>query len=181
MSMEALLLAVKGRLQSALSLDDDTCDVQPDGAPEAMSGEWYYAVHPLGIDQTGDQAHYIMERYSVGVTVTRRATYAPQDRAGSEIVAKRATGLYAAAARVRAALHGRWEIVAAANVIITDDLGDEANGFVEPLLLSTISAPRPQGGGWFSADDPPEPPSGYSVEVAFRSALRPQKTTGGLA
>ncbi len=177
MSMEALLLAVCDHLRTQLSLSEEACGVQPDGTPPPSAGEAYYAVHATGVQQLSDYAQRLEEVCGFSVTITRRGPYAPLDQDGSEIVAKRKLGLYALARRVRAKVHGSWAVLTAANVIITADEGSEANGFVEPPLLSSVSAPRPQGGGWFGAQAEPQPPSGYSVEVAFRAAVRHQKTS----
>lgn len=191
MSMDALLWAVKARLQAALGLDDNSCDVTPDGQPPPFDGEWFFAVHAGGSRNASPQAHRVEEYFGLSVTVTRRSSYAPSDRHGPEVIAKRKEGLLARARKAAAAVHGSYTVLNAANGLIDEDQGAAQDGFVEPLLLSGISRPGAQTAHWFWAEGGGGhanqftsggggygETAGWSVEVSFRDAMREQKTQG---
>jgi hypothetical protein len=99
MSMVALLQAVRHRLRDALTLKDSECDIGTDGQPHARAGERFLMVHPGPI--TNGQTECIDEYYSVKVTITRRLTYAPADRAEQPLVVLTGS-LYELAAQARA-------------------------------------------------------------------------------
>lgn len=170
MSMEALLVAVRNRLRTALTLADALCDVQHDGSVPPSAGEVYYSVHPAGISNDDTGAHRLDETYDVKVTVTMKVGWLPRDRYGTQSVAKASTGLYARAEAARAALHMDYTSMNAANTTI----GVADNGFVEPLKFRSCSAVAVKGPDWFGADDQANPPSGLAVELSFVGARRVQ-------
>ncbi len=89
MSISALLLGVETRLRSSAVLNDipteeigKVCGVHPDGRPPNNCGQFYYAVHFLGVRNEDPNSLSGDWMYSVGVMLTARAGYAPKDRRG---------------------------------------------------------------------------------------------------
>lgn len=170
MSMEALLLAVRDRLRTECDYADAQCDVQPDGRVPPPAGQVYVSVHPAGFRNTAEYDLGLDEAYDVTVTLTMRAGWLPRDRVGTQQTARPSAGLYARAAAIRAALHMAYAVTAAAN----EAIGDDENGFVEPLRFSSCSAPQEKGPEWFGAEGDATPAAGYAVELRFVGARRVQ-------
>ena len=150
MSQAALCLAVKARLQSVLTWDDNTCDVMFDGQPKPMAGELFVAVWP-GSWTTND-IEGLDEYFGVNVTVTRKFGYSPKDRGGTELWTKAVMGMEALLNRIKVALHhdvGGDAIMAAANAII--NATSTHNGFIEPLRFRNGGRPELKGPDWFEA------------------------------
>lgn len=148
MSMSALLTAVESRIRTALSDSaGDVAGVKVDGHPPAFAGQWYYAIHSL--EGSGSQESPLSDDryYGIGVTITAKIAYAPNDRRGS--IAKASGELFDRADAIAVLLHGDYTSMNAANVII----GAEANGFIEPLnYLGGAEGPiQEQGPEWVHA------------------------------
>ena len=147
-----MCLAVLDKIRSALSLTTGvagqlTSDVTFDGQPPPGCGEWFYAVYAgEWRGQSGDAD--LEEIVGVNVTVTRRSAFAPNDRQGSDVWAKAASGLEVQLRKVILAIHHQYDVMNAANTIITASF----TGFVEPLLFINGGKPEPKGLDWFSAE-----------------------------
>jgi hypothetical protein len=184
MSMVALLQAVRHRLRDALTLKDSECDIGTDGQPHARAGERFLMVHPGPI--TNGQTECIDEYYSVKVTITRRLTYAPADRAEQPLVVLTGS-LYELAAQARAALHMNYDVLEACGGTFNADeelawtgghpfsLADTVNGFIEPLVYKSTGVPMEKGPDWFWADaEDVRAPSGVALEMTFDGCRRVQ-------
>lgn len=186
MSISALLLGVEARLRSAAVLDDQPdepvgaiCGVQPDGKPPNNAGQFYYAVHFLGM--RNDDPNSLSDDWflSVGVTITARMGYAPKDRKGKRMTV--AQDLFDRATAVAKALNQDDLHRIEANKLITgtaewvavqDPSGTASvNGFLEPLRFANISEARPAPAGWVGSATETDV---YTVVVTFRDAHRPQ-------
>ena len=180
MSLAALCLAVKDQLQDELGLDDGKCALMMDGQPPPSCGELFVAVHPGGWRPESDPDMGTDEQFGVYVTITRRKGYSPQDREGMAVWALAETGLDAVARRVFAALHKRYEVLAAANKIIGQTpTAASPVGFVEPLRIESVGDPEPKGPDWFTADSPKGSGkyanAGVAVVLRFGGARRLQR------
>lgn len=182
MSMEALLDAVESRIRSACSYSSAECGVQADGMPPPSAGQVYVSVHAGGWDNADLDASCLDESLSVFVTVTMRLAHFPRDRQAAEGVRKAATGLYARAEAIRAALHMSYEVIAAANLAagaieLTSGAGAQSvNGFIEPLKFRSGTRPYRQQADWHTASaegDGSDP--AFSVELTFVGARRVQR------
>lgn len=151
MSQAALAQAVTTYLRTALMLDANSCEFGLDGQPPPACGETFVRVWPgrwAGIDCEG-----LGETFGVNVTVTRRVSFAPTDRVGTEAWLKVITGLEATLRTILVKMHldvGGDAILNAANTI----LGASVNGFVEPLRFRDGGFPEPKGPDWFNAVNP---------------------------
>lgn len=161
MSQRALLLAVKSRLQTALSLDDTVCDIAFGAQPPPIMGEEFISIWP-GDWRGNDIDNGLDEYYSVNVTVTRRLPYAPMDRWGTEVLVKLSAGLDARVEAIRYRVHMNYSILNAANATI----GVTENGFVEPLRFRTGGRPELKFPDWFSAESADGGGAGMNAGVA---------------
>lgn len=168
MSMPDLLNAVRDRIRSVLSYTNFECDVQPDGAPDPVSGQVYVSVHAGAI--RNDDMESMDEYYEVLVTLTMKVGYLPVDAFGPQVITKATTGLYARAAAIRKTCHMDYTAMTAANTA----LGGSVNGFVEPLSYRGMGRPEVKGPAWFSAEDENDPPAGLALEIRFDGARRKQ-------
>lgn len=166
--MQALLLAARDRIRSALSYANSECNVRPDGMPDPACGEVFVAIHPGVCRNDSDLS--LDEYVGVNVTLTMRASWLPVDQSGPELAAKASTGLYARAEAIRALLHMNYTVMDDANTTI----GGSENGFVEPLKYRSMGTPQAKGPDWFSAEDEYTPPAGWAIEIVFDDARRIQ-------
>lgn len=174
MSWGVLCNAVVSRLQSQLKCDRDIVALGFDGEPDPVCGELFIRVHPgywRAITSEG-----LAEEYGVNVTVTRRLGVAPPDRLGEAVwmgTVNADESLEATVRRVVIALHkdvAGDAIINAANAI----LGDDVNGFVEPLELQDPGQPMLKGADWFHAEGAADPPCGVAWTIGFGGATRYQ-------
>lgn len=172
MSATALLLATRNHLRSSMSLPASECDVTEGGMPTPSAGERFVAVSEG--EWRSNSFESLDEYFGVNVTVTVRTERLPWDRLGPGVVAELANrkGLVRLGEWVRAAVHSSYEILNAAN----DILGDEVNGFVEPLRLAGPGRIRAVGPDWFKAQADSDSPSvaGVVLVVPFQRARRVQ-------
>lgn len=178
MSMALLLEAVKSQIETSLSLTaDQNCAVRMDGKCPGFSGEFFIAVHPGGITNQEINAGFD-EYYSVLVTVTRRATFAPEDRTATEIFTK-ADGLDDKCRLVMKAIHMNYSLMNSANTAINTRAGSTRNGFMQPLRYQSMSAPQEVYGEWFQAasDSRESMYAGLAVTITFGDCRRMQNLT----
>lgn len=179
MSMALLLEAVKSRIETALSLTaNEKCAVRMDGRCPGFSGELFISVHPGGINNQ-EINHGLIEDYSVNVTVTRRASFSPEDRTATEIFTK-AGGLDDKCREVMLAIHMNYTLMNAANTAINSRAGSARNGFKTPLRYRSMSAPQEVYSDWFQArgaESGDQMYAGLAVTIAFGGMLRPQNLT----
>lgn len=148
-----MALAVRDKIRDTLTLGTDpaVCEVMFDGQPAPVCGEWFYAVHAG--DWRGDSADAdLQELIGVNVTVTRRVAFAPNDRQGLDVWAKAKVGLDAVLRKIVVAIHHKYDVMNAANVLMEADAAGSW-GFDEPLLFLNGGMPAPKGPPWFAAED----------------------------
>lgn len=185
MSTAALLKGVETRLRSSAVLNDPNgkiCGIQPDGRPPVNSGQWFYAIHPLGVTSADPNSLSHDRAHAIGVTLTARMAYAPQDRRGNRLTL--ASELLERAEAIADALHqddlhrieanklipGSEEYVAINSGIAT------VNGFVEPLRLMMIGPPIEMGPEWAGEtggdEDTGDDKNLLTIQVSFGDAKR---------
>ncbi len=179
MSQAALCKAVRDQLKTALSLDENSCEVRFDGQPPAACGEEFYAVHPLGWNGiSGD--HDLHEEVQVGVTLTLRTTFAPDDRRGVDVWLANADsigpdGMETKLRKVIAAIHKSQDVRVAANVYITDG---SSGKFFTPLWFIRTDPLQIKMWDWFSENPPQseneDPVCGVSCTITFGKCQRCQ-------
>lgn len=169
MSQRALLLAVAAHLRTQLSLGTDECSVELNARPQPINGELFIAVHPGSwVGQSGDDD--LDELFGVQVSVTRRITYAPEDRQAEDVLTGTdAIALEKLLEQIRVNLHMNYAVINAANTTI----GGSANGFIEPLRFHYAQPPQVVGSEWFGSDDG-EPQAGLVQTLVFDGSRRVQ-------
>jgi hypothetical protein len=184
MSQRALTLAVVQRLQEKLGLDRTGCDVRPPpGKPIAMAGQTFISVVD-GSGSANDLDYGLDEYCGVEVTVSVRAGWVPDDRAGTDLIeagneSPETQGLNALCEKVRAVLHMDYRtILVLANSIIGAGV---ANGFFEPLRLRAPGKVQERHADWFSATEAENDNGtlnvGYSRTLGFAGARRIQEVS----
>lgn len=174
MSQAALCKAVRDTLQETFSLDENSCQVCFDGQPcNPVAGEMYVSVHPMGWQgQSGDWD--LDEDVSVGVTITKRAAFAPKDRRGVALWLDETDGLETQCRRAIMAIHQNQTLRAAANTYI----GSDSVGFVTALWFLRTDPAVLRNWDWFGAaapeDSDAEAVCGYSQTITFGRARRCQ-------
>lgn len=168
--IEALLEATRDRLREVLQLQPHDCDIMPGGAPPAMAGDLYYAVDEVSV-QSGDRAS-LKETYSVGVWITLRAGVLPDDRMNNAYLSQ-SRFLTGAERRVLAAIHGKHELRAAANAILTRDKLIGSGEFQWPLYY-TGRGRTERKTGWILGDDEENPVPCMVRMLPFTGGLRLQ-------
>lgn len=80
--IQALCESVRDYLRSEVPLRDEYCDNQIDGRPISNSGQYYVSVFPVGyaIGPSNDQHLGIDRMLTVGVGITQRTGYCPDDK-----------------------------------------------------------------------------------------------------
>ena len=180
MSLAALAQAVRDRLQAVIlmngeSTDANTCECTFTGKPKPIMGQLFLAVHILGWQGiSGDND--LHESAQIGVTVTLRLGFAPEDRDGIAVWLAANTGLEPITRAVVKAIHKDYANVM--NLANTKYIGTGSAGFVTPLWFLGGGNPTFQQASWFGAvpdpEDPNSTPCGVSMELRFGKAERCQ-------
>lgn len=182
MSHVALATAVRDRLRVVLgaavpAVTSESVEIQPDGQPDPMCGEWYASV--CQGDWRGDSGDWDLgERVGVEVTVTRRLGYAPADRWGPVTWAEAGKGFYAVLRLIVANVHLSETVRIAANAELGLTSGG-AGGFVEALRFQSGGRPERKGPDWFGAEEAVDgrrrvANAGLAQTLAFGDAYRLQ-------
>lgn len=144
-----------------------------------MTGEFFCAVFEMG-EQS--KAFDSLDIYGhIGVCLTRRITYSPEDRVAEEVIDQLTVGLEVMADEIRALIHGdfgnssgagdavnNYAILRAANdyIVQASPLGSTVYGFVEPLRYLSRTMTQFRNGDWFQGD-PMEKNVGLSLTLNF--------------
>jgi lysophospholipase L1-like esterase len=154
MSQSALAQAARDILQAAFGWSAQVCQLQFDGKPPPIAGELFIAVHPgrwAGIDCEG-----LGEAIDFQVTVTKRASFAPDDEGMMQVWAAPAVGVDAICRAIIAKLHldvSGDALIAAANAyIVAQNFGSPVNGFTVCPRFRDGGNPIDRGAEWFSAE-----------------------------
>lgn len=185
MSLRALALAVRDRIQLLMSWDGGICAVRPSpGDVPASAGEFFCSIFEMGEQSKAFDGLDI--RCQIGVCLTRRVTYSPNDRVAEEVIDGLIVGLEVMAEQIRAMIHGdfgnsagttdgadNYAILRAANdyIVQASVVNSTVYGFVEPLRYLSKSQTVFRDGGWFQGD-PAEKDVGISVTMNFGEARK---------
>lgn len=150
MSQRVLLLAVRDTLRDRVPLKAEECEVTGDEQPFPIVGDRFVGVHPGYWRQTGVGLD-LDEEYGISVTVSVRATKVASDRVGPQLLAKARGGLLELCEQVRAAIHMDSQESATAGVLprANQMLGNQVNGFEEPLIFQDGGRATKRGAAWF--------------------------------
>ena len=153
MSHSAICLAVRDQLQVTFSLDSSSCEVGFDGSTKPSAGQFYVAIHPLGLEGISNDFD-LGESYSVGVTLSMRLGVAPKDRRGIAIWLDQAdgTGLHQCVRQAITAIHQNQNVRIAANTHIAGGGGNIVTALL--LMPGGVQPPQIRSYDWFSAVAP---------------------------
>jgi len=171
----ALLEAVRDRLRTELSLDEQECNIEFDEqVPAHAVRHKYIVVMPGGISKGAahDGGHVIDEIIGVDVTVIIRATDKPRDRR-RDIFLRNLSNLNEWCEKIRGQLDFNYTLLTAANTIINGD-SNSTEGFVEPLRFAGMDPRARKVSGEVFDSAPTEPNAGLARTVRFSGARRIQ-------
>ena len=186
MSLACLLEAVRDELRDNLGIPDILCGIQSTGQPPPGIGTrlTYLAIHPISWTPYSSREfiHALGESYSIGVTLSKRIAYAPQDRNAQEIFLKSLVGFEAVARQVMINIHQNYDIMARANGFIESRslTNLDKEGFIETLRWQrTDAVPSSHDASWFWDIDREGsvPLASESLEIVFSQAGRIQRQT----
>lgn len=185
MSLAALLVGVRDELRSVLGIQAIQIGIQEDGQPPpGMGASLYISVHPLRWKPTTSREiiQGLDESYAIGVTITKRISYVPEDRKNEEVFLKSLVGFEKLSRRIMVAVHQNWDVIERANNYIisqkTDDL--EIDPVMEWLRWeSTQEVPTPRDGTWLWETREEFIPrvASETVTIVFSEARRVQRST----
>ena len=152
----ALLTAVRNQLRTVCGFSDAECQVEPDEMAPSVAGNRFVAVLPNGWrrgDTSNDSGGLRDKIYSVQVVLILRTTAIARDRQNDSIFLEASKGLEKVLEDISAAIDWKYEVLNAANNIISTAGGSNASrGFIEPLRESAIDPkPRYVNSGVFAA------------------------------
>lgn len=149
-----LLLAVRNRLRTAVSLANDECQIEHDEMAPATAGNTYVVVTPAGIGpgprhQTSGGIRDLL--YAIDVTVVRRIGQIARDRV-RDVYFSNVDALQVVVDSVVDAIDYDYTTMAAANALILAAGGASASyGFVQPLTFRGVDRkPRILSGEMFA-------------------------------
>ena len=139
MSMAQLLETTQEWLRTELSLADHFCGVQPFPEPPPVAGEFYVAICEGGITAPGGTENWLLEQYTVVVSIMRRSGQYMKDR--QKNLLKRLPSTIESGDRLEAleratirALHGRHDFRIAYNTALGAPDASLGESAVLPLL-----------------------------------------------
>jgi hypothetical protein len=192
MSVASYSLAIRDAIKVLLNLDNVSCEVSFDGAPQPAAGELAVMVHPGNWSvEPGD--YDLSENISVNVTVTKRMGFAPQDRWGIAIWTQVQEGLEPICRKIIAAIHQNQLVRLAANDYIVKSSVVYSDVFHEAIKFQGAGPPELKDYRWFTAEQPEDlaagaalwrgqtPPSGAAQTLRFGGARRAQGVWNGIA
>lgn len=177
MSQRAMALGVRDFLRLKLGCDRYVIDVRPPpGKPPAVAGEEFISIWEGGYDNNTTESR--SDYHRINVTVTRRITYAPEDRVSEDVIDKAVIGLDLVAGDIAALIHSgdqnAYWILNKANEYIRSVSGsDTVYGFTEPLRFLSATRAEEKHGDWFHGD-PSHRGVGRAITLYFGRALRLQ-------
>lgn len=176
MSAAALLKGVETRLRSLMNdAAGKIVGVQFDGHPPAFSGQFYAAIHWTGARSDDQNPQATDHAHGITVTWTAKIANVPKDRVGERTL--KADQILQLAEDTIAAIHGKWEVIHAANDVLPGTAryvaihGGSAttNGFCETLVSQGYGPIVEQGPEWVGAETGPNV---LTCEVKFGEARR---------
>lgn len=82
MSMAMLLEGTRDYLREQMPLTAHECDVQFQGTPPAVAGQFFIALEDAGLASGPEESHYLKEIYSIEISIWRRPGPLQRDRWG---------------------------------------------------------------------------------------------------
>lgn len=139
-----LLTAVRDRIRTELSIQDEQCRIEPDEIVPAVGTDFYVAVIPAGMSggPTHNQNDAVFDLYlSVKVVCYQKIGNVPRDRR-RDVFLERLTGLNARLDKIMYAIDKNRSVVETASNLLQVEV-PLANPFIEPLrFVSLDSKPR---------------------------------------
>lgn len=174
MSEEAYLQAVRDDIRTTLDYRETECEVELGVLPPPLFGEVFVAVCPAAWDSASEGGADLWERIRIDVHVIQRAKLVPLDRQGKEFLLKNLSSLNARCRAIAKRINMRYEVMDAANELIQETTGDDAQqGFHHPLRWTGCTLPAVLDATAWGA----KPESGAAIyrTVKFGEAERIQK------
>jgi hypothetical protein len=156
--MDALLFSVRDAIRNAgFGYDYTACEIREDGKPPPRCGDWFVAVHPLGVKS--EWMNSLNEYFDFAVTLTARCTNVPLDRIGDQLLARKLAedkGFNWRANQISSFLHMDWGVLQDANNWLVRLLPQATTlyGFAEPAHFAGMEKPHLEGAQWLSGDMP---------------------------
>ncbi len=150
MSLAAVMMAARNKLQTVFGLDADSCEIGFGPEPKPAAGEFYIAVHSLGWSG-GNQDWDLTEDYQVAITPTLRMGFAMKDRWGIAVWLLANEGMEPRIRQIITAIHHNQLLRQAADALIT---GCASGKILTPLQFIRTEGPQIKGPDWFSASMP---------------------------
>ena len=161
MSIRGVLIGVEKRLKDQPDCwSEAEVSIMPDGKPAPAAGQKFFAVYPVRFRNIDDNPLGFEFVFDVGVCITYRYGYSPQDRTGRQIALAKA-GLAELAETVVYRLHGDYDVLNFANA----EIPESRNKIGEPLVFreGQFDARGPE---WFGAEADAKY-VGWSVDLHF--------------
>lgn len=165
MSMGQMLETVRDHLRSQLNLAAEQCGVHLNGMPPDTAGQLYVALDEGGVEVRSGDDPVLTERYTIVVSIMRRAGKYPRDRQGDLLLReteaqKSLNELERACIR---AIHASWGF----HVSYNTDLGVPDAALGEKAIMPLFYRGR---GRTYLYDTPTEQPD--MIHAWFRRDLR---------
>jgi hypothetical protein len=172
MSAYAYRKACEGVLRSRLGLTDQGVRVMPSPEPMQSAGQLFIGIHPAGWRNMAGDIDYLQEVYSVGITISLKASSIPIERWGELVTTDADGGLDYYARKIIGLIHGDYvNVLAAANKILTggNSIIYRPAGFVhaENAMMRRSS--------WWGAKGAEDAFAGMSQTLIFSGIERAEK------
>ena len=154
---------------------DAIVDVTEEGRPKPHSGQKFYGI--VGTNFSNSARESLDEEYSVEITVTLRAGYAPVDQI-DDLLTTATTGLWALVEALRAHVNMNyvilWDATQNASYGCDPAAAGGENGFVQPLRFAGAEYLGAKGPDWFGAEGHDDAITGVAAKLRFDFARRVQ-------
>jgi hypothetical protein len=146
--------------------------LMPSGKPSPKAGEFFIAIHYQGLDtQLLETNGSVQQEISIGITISQRTRWSPEDRDGDRILLRSLDSLAAFSTAIVPLVHLNFGLVS--GVDSSPLLGPHTQA-VEPLLLESISGPEERDKSWWmnpESTDLDMQPVGFSMTLNFGGGL----------
>lgn len=171
MSQSSLLYAVKTFILQKFtynnqSINEEICDVMPDGRPHPSAGELFISVHPGGSRGSNDEVLWAI--HSVNLSITLKTGRSPVDRVGTHDMIKKRLGILEVGQKLIETIHMNYHILQIANSYIDNP----ANKWVEPLRFNNSPPPRMMSADWVHSTEGTD--IAIMQYISFSNAVRVQ-------
>ncbi len=157
--MHALAQAIRDSLRTQESLRNEYCETRLNGQPNPNSGQYFVSVFPMSFRPgRSNVEQHVGEDFtvSIGIGITQRTGYVPEDRMFRDgaFLREKGRGCLWLLEHVNQTIRKeRWNINQAAELLL--DVTDWPGKFVEPVYLRSNNAKVvTKGPAWFYAKEP---------------------------